>query len=121
MTREDAVRWLEALKTAWEAGDAEAAIALFEHTEAYYERPFKAGTTQEEIRAYWKDIDGLEDIRFDYEVVAVDGNNACAHWQNSFRTSSADETVHLLDGMFLVEFDDVGRCRVFRQWWFARA
>jgi hypothetical protein len=118
-TRAEADKWLQSLKTAWEAGDGEGALALFARTEKYYERPFEPGTTQEDYRRYWKDIDGLVDIRFDYEIVAVDGDNVCAHWQNSFRTEPDGEE-QLLDGMFLIVFDRDGHCREFRQWWFAR-
>lgn len=117
LTRETAEEWLRELKRAWEAGDAAAAVALFSATREYYERPFSPGTTQEDIRKYWKDIDGLEDIKFDYTLSAVDGQLAVAHWKNSFVTP-ADGKSWLLDGVFFVEFDDQDRCVIFRQWWF---
>ena len=111
--------WLDELKAAWEAGDPTAALKLFQHTTRYYERPFYAGTTQDEFQKYWADIVGLENIRFDYKIVAVDGSVACVHWQNSFRSPSEDRA-YLLDGMFQLEFDDQDNCREFRQWWFMK-
>ena len=117
LTRSSVEGWMEKLKASWEAGDADAASALFNHTEQYYERPFKAATTFDEIQGYWKDIETLRDIHVEFSVVAIDGQTACIQWQNQFRTSQSAELTHL-DGIFLVEFNDDGQCKVFRQWWF---
>lgn len=111
--------WLDRLKRAWEAGDPESALELFAHTERYYERPFKPGTTQEEYKTYWQDIVGLEDITFEYEIVAVEANTACVHWKNSFR-SKGELDLTELDGMFVIVFNDEGSCTEFRQWWFMK-
>lgn len=110
--------WLDELKEAWEGGDVERAVSLFHQTTEYYERPFRPGTSEEEIRGYWRDIHGLKDIRFDYTLSAVDGNLAVVHWQNSFVTPR-DNKAWLLDGVFFLEFNETGKVVVFRQWWFA--
>lgn len=117
--RDDATSWLDQLKDAWERGDAEAAVQLFAATREYYERPFRPGTTMDEYREYWKDIDALQDIVFDYDIMAIDGNRCCVHWQNSFSTAESSERA-LLDGVFVIDFNDNGECVVFRQWWFAQ-
>ncbi len=119
IAREAVDDWMGRLKAAWEAADVERAVEQFARTEYYYERPFRPGTTQEEIRSYWKDVAGLSDIRLDYSIVAVEGNTACVHWQNRFR-NSPDSAETLLDGVFVLEFDDDGYCRIFRQWWFMK-
>lgn len=105
------------MKQAWEARDVDAAVALFERTEHYYERPFKPATTIDEIRSYWQEITDVQDIRLDYSVAAVDGSIACVHWQNWFTDPKVGRVSHL-DGMFQLEFDDEGFCREFRMWWF---
>ncbi len=117
ISRELVDSWMSELKKAWEAGDLDGALSLFSKTEAYYERPFKAGTTAEEIQAYWKDIVGLSDIRLTYSIVAVEGDTACVHWENWFRADESAKLDHL-DGVFVIEFDGDRNCRVFRQWWF---
>lgn len=119
MDRPSVTAWLERLKAAWEARDPEGAVSMFSHTQRYYERPFKPGTTQEEFRTYWQDIVGLEDVRFDYEIVAVDGNTACVHWKNWFRSAGESQQMEL-DGVFVLVFDDSGNCLEFRQWWFMK-
>jgi hypothetical protein len=116
--RQHVENWLNRLKISWESGDGEGALALFASTKRYYERPFSAATTIDQIREYWKDIDGLDDIVFDFEIIAVEANRAVVHWQNSFKEEGGNEA--LLDGVFAITFDDAGSCIEFRQWWFAR-
>lgn len=111
--------WLDRLKSYWEAGDGEGALSLFRQTAEYYERPFHAGTTEAEIRKYWEDVDGLKDITFEFEIVAIAGQRAVVHWQNGFVTPD-DGKAWLLDGVFFIDFDVEGECQTFRQWWFAR-
>jgi hypothetical protein len=114
---EQAKQWMESLKKAWEDGDPKSAVNLFTHTSHYYERPFNPGTTQDEIKLYWKDIVGLQNITFDYEIVAIEGSRLVVHWQNGF---THEGSASLLDGVFFIDFDDNANCVEFRQWWFAR-
>src|SRR5258708_32848319 len=109
--------WLSELKDAWCNKEPERAVQLFSETEQYFERPFKPGTTQADYQGYWKDIVTLSDISFDYDIVAIDGDKACVHWDNKFTVPAKEQRYHL-DGMFVIEFNDRGKCRVFRQWWF---
>lgn len=110
--------WLSRLKVAWESGDGVGALKLFAHVERYYERPFYAATKPDEVAAYWKDIDSLTDIRFDYELIALSTENvAVVHWQNWYRVTPDSELDHL-DGVFFITFNSGGECTEFRQWWF---
>lgn len=95
----------------------DSAVALFAQTEKYYERPFKPSTTLEGIKSSWQDIKGLEDIRLEFSVIAIEGQTACIHWENWFRTPGSADLTHL-DGVFRLDFDEKNQCKVFRQWWF---
>ncbi len=117
ITKSAVTEWMERLKAAWTTRDVEGAVALFRSTKRYYERPFHAGTTEEEIRKYWQDIVTLRNITLDYDVVAVDGDVACVHWVNRF-FSPSDARDSLLDGVFVIHFDKNGNCVEFHQWWF---
>lgn len=117
VTRAHVDEWMSKMKTAWEERRPDDALALFRHTEEYYERPFKPGTTQEEYHGYWAGIVDLEDIVVNYNIVAVEGDVACVHWDNLY-TVPGDPRRYHLDGMYVIEFDQSGNCRVFRQWWF---
>lgn len=112
--------WMEELRAAWEGRDVQRALALFKTTDVYYERPFKPGTTQEEIHGYWKDIVNLVDIRLSFDVIAIDGDTACVQWDNWFKAATGKPEQHL-NGIFLIRYDGDGNCREFRQWWFAEA
>lgn len=115
LTREDIVKWMEQFKTGWVEKRKDTVLQLFEKTEKYYERPFKPGTTMEEIETYWHDIDELSDITLDYDIVAIDGNTVCVHWDNKY--SYNGENYHL-DGIYTIIFNDNKECVEFHQWWF---
>lgn len=117
MNRTEVTQWLDRLKRAWESKDVRNATALFEKTERYYERPFRAGTTQTEIAGYWRDIDKVDDIKFDYEICAIENRVACVRWENTFLDPSTSKRQRL-DGVFVITFDDNMNCKEFRQWWF---
>ncbi len=117
VTHQHVTEWLDELKSAWEGKDPDRALQLFKDTKRYYERPFQPGTTQEEFRGYWTGIVGIYDIRFDYEIVAVEGQTACVHWGNWYRESPSGKLEHL-DGVFVIIFNDNGSCEQFSQWWF---
>jgi hypothetical protein len=46
----------------------------------------------------------------------VTGNRGIALWQTTFTRAHSGHPVQL-DGVFVVEFDDQGRCSRFREWW----
>ena len=113
--KKDVIQWMEKFKQGWIDKKNEEVLKLFEKTEKYYERPFKPGTTMEDIRGYWKDIDSTDDISLDYDIVAVDGNVACVHWDNKYRYEG--EYYHL-DGIYMIKFNEFKECIEFHQWWF---
>lgn len=114
ISKGDVASWMERLKIGWVSKQKDEVLKLFAKTEKYYERPFRPGTTTKEIRGYWNDIDQLEDISFDYDIVAIEGTTACVHWNNEYSYEGKD---HQLDGMFLIKFNDENECIEFRQWW----
>ena len=115
ITKTELTEWLETFKLGWIKKKKDIVLKLFSKTEKYYERPFKAGTTQEEIEGYWHDIDNLDDIEFDYEIVALDGNTACVHWDNKY---CYEGSRYHLDGIYTIKFNENKECIEFRQWWF---
>ena len=120
LTRETATTWLRAYVRAWETYDPDAVADLFSDDASYSYFPF-----DEPIRgrlaivASWlegKDPAGTYEAR--YEPVAIDGNLAVAQGRSRyFRDASKTELVREYDNVFLIEFDDDGRCRSFREWY----
>lgn len=110
--------WMELYGEASENGDAKAAAQLFAQDAEYYETPFDEPIIgHDNIYRYWSEASqSLEDVRFSYEILAVPGNLGIALWQARFASVKSGNHV-ALDGVFLVELDEQGKCTVFREWW----
>jgi hypothetical protein len=114
--------WLIAYGEAWKNGDPAAAGPLFTPDAAYWETPFDepmVGT--EAIRRYWSQGAGQtqKNVRFDFSILATLGRMGIAKWHASFERIPSGVGVEL-DGILTAEFDQSGRCRVFREWWHRR-
>jgi hypothetical protein len=116
--REAFEAWLQRYGEAWETQDADAAADIFSTDAKYYETPFDPPMTgREAIRSYWSEGTDLQrDIRFGYDVFAMNGDTGIAHWTSSFRRVPSGVAVRL-DGVLSAQFDGDGRCCEFREWW----
>jgi hypothetical protein len=122
-TKETVTAWLRAYVRAWETYDPDEVADLFTEDAAYAYHPF-----DEPIRgrlaivASWlegKDPAGTYDGR--YEPVAIDGNIAVANGRSRyFKDATKADLDREYDNLFLIEFDDHGRCRSFREWYMGR-
>lgn len=119
LTEEIVSAWMEELKVAWVEKDIAKAVSIFSHSKRYFERPFYAASTIEEIEGYWKDLVDYEEIELDYEIYAIKDKRAIIHYRNRFVSIETGKKYEL-DGVFSVLFDDYLKCEEFRQWWFAR-
>lgn len=108
--------WLEAYGRAWETSQGFA--ALFSEDAVYSESPFAdpmVGT--DAIAAYAGLMDQHQgEVSFTFEIVSVDP--PVALFGASYRNTANDEPTRL-DGVFLLSFDDNGRCSSLREWWHA--
>lgn len=123
---EELERWLTRYGQAWEAGDADAAAALFTADAVYRETPFDSAMTgRDAIRAYWRAGagDGQTGVRFESSVGAVAGDIGFAHWRASFTRVASGARV-ALDGMFRLTFqrtaDGAALCARLEEWWHRR-
>jgi len=110
--------WLKQYGAAWEARDGVAAAALFTPDAIYHEMPFDAPRAgRAGIESYWREVTADQrDVKFRYEVIAVNGDTGVAHWSAEFRLQSSGATVKL-DGVFVLDFDAAGKCSKLREWW----
>jgi len=111
--------WLNEYGRAWETGNPTLAVQLFSADAIYHEVPFDEPMTgQEAIRKYWEE--GAEqsqtDIHFTYDILAVNGHTGIADWKASFTRLPSRNQVQL-DGILTVQFDDQGKCIIYREWW----
>ena len=112
-TIDHARRWAETWKTAWEALDTEAIVALYAidtllSTEAFRE-PYLG---RDGVRAYVSRVFGEEeDPHVEVGVPIVDGNRAAVPWWASLREEGVDTA---LAGISLLRFNGEGL--VTEQW-----
>lgn len=115
-------QWLSDYKRAWETRDAELAVRLFTPDASYREQPFEpAQHGQDGVRSYWTAATADQrDIQFTSSVLALNGSTGIAHWHAEFTRASSGVLV-ALDGIFVLEFADDGRCRDLKEWWHVQA
>jgi hypothetical protein len=110
--------WLRRYGEAWESQDADEAAALFTAEAKYYETPFDPPMNgRAAVHNYWKQGTGAQrEIRFVYDVLAVEQDSGLAHWTSSFQRVPSGNCVKL-DGILNAKFDPDGQCWEFREWW----
>lgn len=110
--------WMDRYGKASEDSDPKGAAELFTQNAVYYETPFDDPMIgHNTIYRYWGEAaQYLKDVQFSYEILAVAGNLGIALWQAKFVSVKSGNHV-ALDGVFLVEFDEQGKCSRFREWW----
>ncbi|KPK05350.1 MAG: hypothetical protein AMJ56_16030 [Anaerolineae bacterium SG8_19] len=96
ITSENFQEWLESYGRASEENDPRASAELFAPDAEYYETPFADQSS--------------------YEIVAIQENLGIARWQARFTQINSGKRI-ALDCIFLVEFDEHHKCRMFREWW----
>jgi len=110
--------WLTEYGQAWEARDAARFCALFTGDAPYHWTPLDPplGGRPAIAAAFTDAVATQRNIGFTHEVLALRGMTGICHWQCSFDREGSPNRV-LLDGIFVVRFDDTGRCSDFREWW----
>ena len=122
MELETVQAWLDAYVQAWRTNDPEDARRLFAEDAAYYTNPFAEPVKGvDEIVRWWTvDPDPEGSWQCDYRALAVDAHLGVGRgW-----TKYLDETRSSVDreyaNIFVVEFDDEGRCTEFTEWFMKR-
>lgn len=119
MTKAEFELWLHRYGEAWMTRDADKLVPLFTDDVLYYETPFESPMHgSDAIREYWSVLPSEQDhIHFHYRAVTVlPTNEAVAQWWASFIRLPSGMHVKI-DGVMMCEFDESGRCSVFREWW----
>jgi len=113
--------WLEAYSRASAEDDPQASAELFARNAEYYETPFDEPMIgRDAIHKYWEmGAKSFKDKESIYEILSVKDNLGIARWQSKF-TDSRSGKRFALDCLFLVEFDNNDKCKLFREWWHLR-
>ena len=116
------VDWLDAYVKAWESYSPEAIGALFAEDAAYSYHPYDEPVRGREaiVESWLKDRDSPGTWEASYAPIAVDGNIAVVQGRSRyFKDSTRSELTKEWDNVFVIEFDDAGRCRSFGEWYVA--
>ena len=113
-----AKQWLEDYKTAWETQSPELIAKLFTSEGQYFETPFLVHTGYQQIYDYWIAAPLTQkDINFQYKIFGLFEGKVIAHWNSKFTRADIPKE---LDGIFLLDLDAEGKCKVLREWWHSK-
>lgn len=121
MTRDELQRWLDEYLAAWRSSDAAQIGALFSDEAVYSFRPWESEEVtvrgRDAIVASWLDSpDEPGSWEAQYEPFAVEGPRAAAvGWSRYFAVG--DQPEKLYHNVFLLGFDDDGRCSSFHEFY----
>ena len=110
--------WLESYRQAWQRKDPVAFSELFSANAAYYWGPFRQPQRgrQAIASAVRAAFSGQSEVQFTFGILAGSVAPFVAHWTCEFTRISSGRRV-LVDGIFVLRFDDQGQCEEFREWW----
>jgi hypothetical protein len=119
MNRESVQVWLNKYVEAWRTYDPEQIADLFSEDALYFYSPFDEHVPvrgRDAIVADWrKEPDAADSWEARYIPVAVEGNVGVA--QGRTRYFNSDGTIKReFDNIFVLHFDEAGRCARFTEW-----
>jgi hypothetical protein len=118
VTRDDLGEWIEAYERAWRTPGTEELRALFADDASYrtapYLEPYRGLAA---IQQLWERERDGPDERFtlEWEIVAVEAGTGVVRTEVRY-----EEPRREFRNLWIVRFDDGGRCADFEEWFFAR-
>lgn len=122
LTMADLTTWLDAYGDAWESRAPDKAASLFTEDSSYQVTPYEEPHMgQSGVRQYWQSVTANQrNVEFEHQPLSVAGNIGIAHWSVRFDVEPGETHIEL-DGIFVLEFDENGKCRRLREWWHLRS
>ena len=118
ITNEAVALWLSNYVEAWKSYSPDAIRALFTEDARYYYGPFDQPLQgREAIVADWlKDRDKAGTYTGDYRMVASNSNLVVTNGRSTYYQDDGKTVRSVFDNIFILEFDDTGRCSLFKEW-----
>jgi nuclear transport factor 2 (NTF2) superfamily protein len=120
MINSDAVNiWLSNYVAAWKSYDPEAIGALFSEDARYYFSPYSEPLEgREAIVADWlKNPDKAGTYTAEYKLIATNGNLVVTNGRSTYFEDDGKTVRREYDNIFVIEFDEMGRCNFFKEWY----
>ena len=117
MDEAKAQEWLDRYVEAWRSGDREQIGDLFTEDVSYRYHPYDEPVLgrQAVVQSWLEDWDPKEPWKADYRVHVLNGNQMVAIGTSRY-LPYRDHPERLYYNVFLIEFDDEGRCREFTEY-----
>lgn len=114
--------WLANYVEAWKRYDPEAIRALFSEDARYYYSAYSEPLEgREAILADWLDNpDKPGTFQAEYKLLATNGNLAVANGRTTYFEPDGKTFLKEFDNIFVLEFDDTGRCTLFKEWYMTK-
>jgi ketosteroid isomerase-like protein len=111
-------RWLQDYVSAWKSYDPQAIRALFSENATYRYNPYDEPVRgREAITANWlENRDAPNTYAAEYKPIAVDGDTAVANGRTRYFEADGKTLIRQFDNIFVLRFDDEGRCTEFCEW-----
>ncbi|MEP6988130.1 MAG: nuclear transport factor 2 family protein [Chloroflexota bacterium] len=119
ITNESVSLWLANYVEAWKSYDPDAIGALFSEDAHYYYSPYSEPLEgRETIVASWlENRDKVGTYTAEYRVIATNGNLVVTNGRSSYFEDDGKTLVREYDNVFVIEFDDTGKCSLFKEWY----
>jgi ketosteroid isomerase-like protein len=119
--RADVDRWLERYVEAWKSYDRASIADLFSEDAEYRYHPYDDAIRGREaiVESWLEEPDELGTFEAEYAAIAVDADVAVASGTTTYRAPDGSiDSVY--DNLFVLRFDDEGRCHSFTEWFMKR-
>jgi hypothetical protein len=118
LDRAAVAEWIAAYERAWRTAGTDGLGELFTEDTSYRQGPFREPVVglADIVRMWEAERDGPDEVfRMTSEVIAVDGDTAVGRIEVRYGDPVTDVWLDL----WIMRFDDDGRCRSFEEWPFA--
>ena len=112
--------WLDGYVHAWQTYDPDEIANLFSEDAAYYADPFDSGIRgrQAIVDEWLATPDAPGTWRAEYRPLLVAGDTGVAHGTSYYDGDERGPREY--GNLFVLRFDDEGRCREYREWYMRR-
>ena len=122
LDRARVIAWLDAYVHAWKTYSPQAIGSLFSEDASYSYDPFSEPIRGRiAIVASWlehPDPDGTYDGH--YEPIMIEGDRAVANGRSRYFEQDGTTPKAEWDNLFILRFDEEGRCKEYREWYMQR-
>jgi hypothetical protein len=119
LTRPTVAAWLDAYSQAWKSYNPEQIGALFSEDAEYLYGPYHEPIMGSDaiVQSWLQNRDSEGTYEGKYMPMLIEGNTAVANGRSTYYEADGKTFLREFDNIFILSFDDDGRCIRFCEWW----